>query len=94
MWLTIPPELDAEAMLPRAVSARVAYVPGTAFYADGLGTRHLRLSYCLPPPEMIIEGTRRLGEVMNRELSINAVFANPRQRRDLNPYEGPRPDQR
>ena len=35
-------------MLPRAVTARVAYVPGTAFYADGLGSRQLRLSYCYP----------------------------------------------
>ena len=50
-------------MLPRAVTARVAYVPGTAFYADGFGSRHMRLSYCFPTPERIIEGTRRLGEV-------------------------------
>ncbi|SDS73056.1 aminotransferase-like domain-containing protein [Microlunatus soli] len=94
VWLTIPPELDAEAMLPRAVSARVAYVPGNAFYADGLGTRHIRLSYCLPTPEAIIEGTRRLGEVMNHELSINEVFANPRSQHSVQPYEAPGPDQK
>ena len=54
-------------MLPRAVTARVAYVPGTAFYADGFGSRHMRLSYCFPTPERIIEGTRRLGEVLHYE---------------------------
>src|SRR3954451_18504663 len=29
VWLTLPPGVDAKAMLPRAVTARVAYVPGT-----------------------------------------------------------------
>ena len=28
VWLTLPEGLDAKAMLPRAVTARVAYVPG------------------------------------------------------------------
>ena len=94
VWLTIPEGLDAEAMLPRAVTARVAYVPGTAFYADGLGSRHMRLSFCLPPPDQIIEGTRRLGEVMGHELSINQIFANPERRRQVHPYEAPGPNQR
>ena len=94
VWLTLPPELDSDAMLARAVTARVAYVPGNAFYADGLGTRHLRLSYCLPTPEEIIEGTRRLGEVMASEISISEVFANPPRRREVHPYEAPGPDQR
>ena len=48
VWLTLPPGLDAKAMLPRAVTARVAYVPGTAFFADGFGGRCMRLSYCYP----------------------------------------------
>ena len=48
VWLTLPPGIDSHAMLPRAVTARVAYVPGTAFYADGFGSRYMRLSYCFP----------------------------------------------
>ncbi len=74
VWLTLPPGLDSQAMLPRAVTARVAYVPGTAFYADGFGTRHLRLSYCFPTPERIVEGTRRLGRVLQREAEVLATF--------------------
>ena len=38
--------VDTKAMLPRAVTARVAYASGTGFYADGLGSRQLRLSDC------------------------------------------------
>ncbi len=74
VWVTVPDGIDTQAMLPRAVTARVAYVPGTAFYADGFGSRHMRLSYCYPTPERIIEGTRRLGEVLAHELSMATLF--------------------
>lgn len=74
VWVTLPEGLDAQALLPRAVTNRVAYVPGTAFYADGLGSRNMRLSYCFPTPERILEGTRRLGEVLDAELEIHSMF--------------------
>ena len=61
-------------MLPRAVTARVAYVPGTAFYADGFGTREMRLSYCFPTPERIREGVRRLAAVVEAELDLVRTF--------------------
>jgi 2-aminoadipate transaminase len=92
VWLTLPPGLDSHAMLARAVTARVAYVPGTAFYADGFGSRHLRLSYCFPTPERIIEGTRRLGEVLTREAGVLEIFGgamNPDSSLAQRPYEAP-----
>lgn len=73
-WLTLPAGLDATAMLPRAVSALVAYVPGTGFFVDGQGRQHLRLSYCYPQPERIKEGVRRLAAVMEQELEIGQTF--------------------
>lgn len=73
-WLTLPEGLDAKAMLPRAVKARVAYVSGTAFYADGSGARHMRLSYCFPTPERIREGVRRLAGVIEEETEVQATF--------------------
>ncbi|MCL2470773.1 MAG: hypothetical protein FWF25_03405, partial [Propionibacteriaceae bacterium] len=51
-----------------------AYVPGTAFYADGLGTRNIRLSYCFPTPERIYEGTKRLGETLTEEMELRTTF--------------------
>ena len=74
VWLTLPEGLDSQAMLPRAVTARVAYVPGTAFYADGFGTRSMRLSYCYPTPERIDEGIRRLAGVVEAEIDLVATF--------------------
>lgn len=97
VWLTLPPGIDSHAMLPRAVTARVAYVPGTAFYADGFGSRHMRLSYCFPTPERIIEGTRRLGEVMEYEARMLEIFGTAVEpesgRLALGPREAPGADQ-
>jgi 2-aminoadipate transaminase len=74
VWLQLPEGVHSKAMLPRAVSSRVAYVPGTGFYADGGGSDHLRLSYCFPEPDRIREGVRRLASVIEAEIDLNATF--------------------
>ncbi len=74
VWVTLPGELDAKVLLPRAVTARVAFVPGTAFYADGSGRNHMRLSYCYPEPDRIREGIRRLATVLEEEVELRSTF--------------------
>jgi len=74
VWMTLPEGLDSKAILPRAVAARVAFVPGTGFYADGQGSRQMRLSYCYPEPDRIREGVRRLGAVIEQELEVRDTF--------------------
>lgn len=73
-WVTLPAGLDATSMLPRAVAALVAYVPGTGFYVDGQGRQNLRLSYCYPEPDRIREGVRRLAGVIETELELARTF--------------------
>ena len=73
-WLTLPNGLDATAMLPRAIAALVAYVPGTGFYVDGQCRQNLRLSYCYPEPDRIREGVRRLAAVVEGELELANTF--------------------
>ncbi|MGN8244337.1 PLP-dependent aminotransferase family protein [Cellulomonas soli] len=73
-WVRLPDGLDAKDMLPRAVTARVAYVPGTAFYFDGSGADHMRLSFCFPTPERIREGVRRLAGVVRGERELVELF--------------------
>jgi DNA-binding transcriptional MocR family regulator len=75
VWLGLPDGLDARAMLPQAVSSGVAYVPGTGFYADGQGRRHMRLSYCFPPPDRITEGIRRLAGVIGAEIDLRDLLS-------------------
>lgn len=74
VWVKLPEGLNAKSMLPRAVTARVAFVPGTAFYADGTGAEYMRLSYCYPTPENIREGVRRLATVVDAELETIRIF--------------------
>lgn len=73
-WVKLPEGLDAQAMLPRAVTNLVAYVSGTAFYADGQGHDHMRLSFCFPTPENIREGVRRLSQVVAAEAELVDMF--------------------
>jgi 2-aminoadipate transaminase len=73
VWVTLPPEIDTTALMPKAIVAKVAYVPGTAFYADGFGSWSMRLSYCHPTPERIREGVKALGGVIKTELEIRSI---------------------
>ncbi len=74
VWLTLPEGLDSKAMSPLAIANRVAYVPGTGFYADGQGHRHMRISYCYPEPARIREGVHRLASVIHQELALRDTF--------------------
>ena len=75
VWITLPPEIDTKAMMPKAIAAKVAYVPGTAFYADGLGSWSMRLSYCHPTPERIREGVKALSGVVKQEIERRSGLA-------------------
>lgn len=78
VWLTLPAGIDSRQLLAKALRARVAYVPGAAFYADGSGSSEMRLSFCFPPPERIREGVRRLAEVVHDEIEFaHALFGDP-----------------
>jgi 2-aminoadipate transaminase len=94
VWANLPEGLDSKAMMPRAIAARVAYVPGTGFYADGTGAGNMRLNFSFPPPERIREGVRRLAGVMEQELALRAVFGptTPHRRRGPASADAPGPD--
>ncbi|MGV9310732.1 aminotransferase-like domain-containing protein [Streptomyces sp. NPDC003691] len=92
VWVTLPEVLDSKAMLPRAVQSRVAYVPGTGFYADGGGRRAMRLSYCYPPPERIRDGVRLLADVIGAELRLRDLFGTSAPADSTGP-QTPGPDQ-
>ena len=93
VWLTVPEGIDTKAMLPRAVTARVAYASGTGFYADGFGSQQLRLSFCYPTPERITEGVRRLAGVLEAELDVVRTFGSAaRPRPSIQGPQAPSPD--
>ncbi|MEX0989952.1 MAG: PLP-dependent aminotransferase family protein [Actinomycetota bacterium] len=66
-WVTLPEYFDTQQLLAAAVERRVAYVPGTGFYPDGRGRRQMRLAFCYPPEEQIVEGVKRLAALLTDE---------------------------
>lgn len=71
-WLRLPAGLDAMALLPRAVDAGIAYVPGAAFYAHQPDARALRLSFVTLTPALIAEGVEKLGRLLHEALEVAA----------------------
>lgn len=69
VWITLPEYLDGAVILEKAIKEeRVAFVPGSAFYADRSVKNTIRLSFSLPSPAVIDEGIKRLGRLLKREM--------------------------
>lgn len=69
LWVTLPEEVDTLALMPEAIANKVAYVPGSAFYADNGLPNTFRLNFSNAKPEQIEIGIKRLGEVLSEELA-------------------------
>jgi 2-aminoadipate transaminase len=63
-WLELPDHMDAISLLPKAVQAGMAFVPGSAFYAAAPRKNTLRLSFVTVPPEKIEQGIAALARVL------------------------------
>jgi len=68
IMVTLPEYIDAAEMLKEAVKENVAYVPGSPFFADGKGKNTLRLAFCYPNSEKIVEGIKRIGKVIKKNI--------------------------
>ncbi|WP_157269404.1 aminotransferase-like domain-containing protein [Azohydromonas aeria] len=60
VWARFTDGTDTRALLPRALDAGMAFVPGDAFYAEGAPRDRLRLSFTTESPERLREGVARL----------------------------------
>jgi len=67
IWLPSK-NIDTKKLLPEAIKEGVAYVPGSAFFADGSGQNTIRLNFSYPKPEEIVEGIKILGNLIKRKL--------------------------
>ena len=69
VWVKLPEGLNAQTLLPAAVDAGMAFVPGAPFYAQQPDTRTLRLSFVTSTPAEIDRGMAALGQVVRQALS-------------------------
>jgi 2-aminoadipate transaminase len=63
------------ALLPKAVAAGIAYVPGAAFYAQAADPRTLRLSFVTLAPAQITEAVAILGKVLREQQELSSQSA-------------------
>lgn len=68
-WVTLPEQMDATELMPKCLAKNVAYVPGGIFYPNGGNRNHFRLNYSNMPEDRIVEGIKRLGDVLKEELA-------------------------
>jgi len=64
IWVTLPEGMDALELFDKALDNGVAYVIGSAFYADESGRNTFRISYCHETEDVIEEGIARLGRAV------------------------------
>jgi 2-aminoadipate transaminase len=65
-WLELPAGLDAMALLPKAVDAGMAYVPGEPFFAAAPMRNTLRLSFVTVAADQIEAGIVALARVLRQ----------------------------
>jgi 2-aminoadipate transaminase len=65
-WLELPVGLDAMALLPKAVEAGMAFVPGEPFFAAAPRRNTLRLSFVTVAADKIEVGIAALARVLQQ----------------------------
>lgn len=71
IWATLPDYIDTDEMMHEALKRKVAYVPGSAFYANTPKKNTMRLSFVTVPPEKIKEGIKVLGTLIKERIEAH-----------------------
>ena len=73
VWVRLPEPLDADKLLPRALSEGVSYLPGSHFAVTRPAAQCLRLSFAALEPEKIDAGLAILGRLFANELVTESM---------------------
>lgn len=66
IWVRVPEGIDAVKVLEEAIKDKVAFIPGSPFFADGSGQNTMRLNFSNASLSAIDEGMERLGRTLRR----------------------------
>jgi 2-aminoadipate transaminase len=95
IWATLPDFIDTEDLLAKAIQQEnVAFVPGSAAYADGRGGSSMRLNFSAVSENDIVEGIRRIGKVIDAQISLYGTISGraagaPAQAPEVEPADVP-----
>ena len=65
-WVEMPDYVNTRDMAADALALNVAFVPGDGFFPNGGNFHCLRMNYSNMPDDRIVEGVKRLAEVMKK----------------------------
>jgi 2-aminoadipate transaminase len=74
VWLRLPEFLDTKEILADAIRNKVAYVPGSGFYADNRGQNEARLAFCTENTENIEKGIKILSKIIKDKIKLYRSF--------------------
>jgi len=76
-WVTLPEEIDTMEMLEMAKKNKIIYIPGEAFSVNEetrqLVKNSMRVSFCLPSHEEIVEGNHRLVKTIKEYMELKGL---------------------
>lgn len=67
-WCVLPEHMDAKVLMEKALEKNVAFVPGGSFFPNGGRENAFRMNYSNMPEDKIVEGVKRIGEVLRAAL--------------------------
>jgi 2-aminoadipate transaminase len=68
LFVTLPPEMDADEIFKKALEKNVAFVAGSSFFCNNSGHNTMRINFSFSNNVEIEEGVRRLSQVICSEL--------------------------
>ncbi|MEA2015960.1 MAG: PLP-dependent aminotransferase family protein [Actinomycetota bacterium] len=74
IWLKFPKYLNTKELLADAVRNKVAFVPGSGFYANGRGINEARLAYCTEETGRIEKGIKILAGLVKEKIKLYKSF--------------------
>ena len=73
VWVQVPDAINTATLLPQAREMGIEYLPGVACFFDGTGQNTIRISFSFAHDDVIDEGIKRLGNLLQTELAETAT---------------------
>jgi DNA-binding transcriptional MocR family regulator len=69
-WVELPSHINSRDVLKKCIEKNIAFVPGGSFYPNGGKENTFRINFSNMPEDRIVEGLRRLGEVLSTFIKL------------------------
>jgi 2-aminoadipate transaminase len=70
IWVELPEEINVQDLFKKCLDNKVAFVPGDSFFPNDARINAFRLNYSNMSEEKIVEGMKRIGNVLNETLML------------------------